>query len=67
MIALRFIDRPRLKVQLQFELRDLWVGLFWRKTDLCVHFYLCILPMVPLHVTVLRRGVAAESVGWVAP
>lgn len=48
----RFIDRKKFKAQFQFEPRDLWVGLFWRRTELCLHLYVCLLPTVPLHVTI---------------
>ncbi len=49
---LRFVDREKLKVQLQWEPRDLWVGLFWRRTDIALHLYVCLVPLVPLHVTI---------------
>lgn len=53
-MPLRLIDRPRLKVQFQFEPRDLWVGVFWRRTTIALHLYVCVLPLVPLHVTIAR-------------
>lgn len=59
----RLIDRPTLKAQLQFEPRDLWVGVFWRKTDIAVHVYLCLIPCIPLHITVLRRCHYSNDVG----
>ena len=49
----RLVDRLRLKVQLQFEPRDLWIGAFWRRTEIAVHLYICVLPTVPLHITIL--------------
>lgn len=56
---LRLYDGQRVKVQLQFEPRDVWVGLFWRvsRHPLCdiFHAYICLLPLVPLHATVLWR------------
>ncbi len=54
MSALRLVDRPALIVQLQWEPRDVWVGLFWRKTRIALHLYICFVPLVPLHVTILR-------------
>ena len=50
----RLVDRPHLKIQFQLEPRDLWLGLFWRKTKLALHLYICLLPMVPLHITKRR-------------
>ena len=52
---LRLIDRPRLKAQFQLELRDLWVGVFWRKTEIALHIYACVIPMLPLHITIERK------------
>ncbi len=52
MIALRIINRPTVKAQFQLELRDVWVGLFWRKTDIALHLYICIVPLIPLHITI---------------
>ncbi len=48
----RIIDRPRLKVQIQFEYRDWWAGVFWRRTKIALHFYICLIPMLPLHITI---------------
>lgn len=51
--ALRLVDKSWLKVQLQFEPRDIWIGLFWRRTEIAWHFYICILPLLPLHISIL--------------
>ncbi len=53
MTAFRIINRDRIKAQFQWEPRDLWVGLFWRRTDIALHLYICIVPLVPLHITIL--------------
>lgn len=53
--SIRLVDRRRLKVQIQWEPRDLWIGVFWRKTDLCLHIYICLLPLVPIHICRLRK------------
>jgi hypothetical protein len=53
---MRIFNGTWMKAQFQFEPRDLWIGLFWRSTELCWHFYLCIVPLLPLHVTVLKSG-----------
>ena len=42
-------------VRLQWEPRDLWVGLFWRKSEICWHIYICLIPLIPLHISILRR------------
>ena len=54
---LRLFDIPgKVRVQIQFESRDLWVGVFWRTTDTGLfHLHICIVPTIPLHVTVVTR------------
>ena len=65
----RFVDRPRLKVQLQWEPSDLWVGCFWRTRNSVdvlppsgipppwfIHIYVCLVPLLPLHITILRSS-----------
>lgn len=50
----RFVDRPRLKFQFQLELRDAWFGFFWNRTEIALHLYICVLPLIPLHITIAR-------------
>lgn len=53
---MRFVNRPgRLIAQFQFEPRDLWIGLFWRRTEIALHLYICFVPLFPLHITI-RKG-----------
>ena len=51
----RFVDSDFVKCQFQFEPRDLWIGLFWRRTEVSFHLYVCLVPFLPLHVTIARR------------
>lgn len=63
-MALRIINRKTLKAQFQFEPRDVWLGLFWRTLRqmpppyYTLHLYICLLPLVPLHITLLLKGKA---------
>jgi len=56
------INRKTFKAQFQFEPRDLWIGLFWRINRempapfYTLHFYICIIPIIPLHITILKRS-----------
>ena len=52
---LRLYDGTWCKVQLQLELRDIWIGLFWRKTSFW-HFYMCVVPCLPLHIIWVPRA-----------
>jgi len=61
---LRLVDREDLKVQFQWEWRDFWVGVFWRTTKIAVHIYICILPFIPLHITIARGGHRQEGEVW---
>lgn len=51
----RIVDCSWLKIQWQFELGDFWIGLFYRKTKIACHFYVCLIPCFPLHITKLRK------------
>ena len=48
----------RYSIFLEFELGDLWIGLFCKikpkalSEDKTIHLYLCIVPMFPIHVMV---------------
>lgn len=42
----------RVVAQFQLEWRDLWIGLFWRRTEVAFHVYVCFIPCVPFHVTI---------------
>ncbi|MEE9597937.1 MAG: hypothetical protein V3V96_14285 [Acidiferrobacterales bacterium] len=57
----RLIDLPGLKVQFQFEHRDLWIGAFWRKTEVAIHLYIGFVPCVSLHVTWARPRLKGET------
>ncbi len=62
MATLRIIDRGWIKAQFQFEPRDLWIGLFWRVNrhpnplPRFLHIYLCVIPLVPFHMTIMLRN-----------
>ena len=39
-----------LRARLEFQPRDLWVGLYWTRMRY-FHVYICLVPMLPLHLT----------------
>ncbi len=57
----KLVDRPMLKVQVEWEPRDVWIGLFWHKTVLAVHLYICLIPLMPLHVMWARPRLKGEG------
>lgn len=39
------------EVFLEFKPQDLWIGVFWKRTTKWrVDLWLCLIPMVPLHI-----------------
>lgn len=57
----RFIDTERIKGQLQWEPRAIWVGITWSPGSLkdlhwrTFHVYINIIPMLPLHFTLVLK------------
>lgn len=47
--VLRLYDGERIKVSINVEWRDCWIGVFWRWTDF-LHVYVCLVPCLPLHI-----------------
>lgn len=46
------------RVRLEFKAADCWVGVFWKATPLpnqpgmsLINVWVCLLPMVPIHLT----------------
>lgn len=39
-----------MKIELKFEPRDIWVGVYWTVTNRVLHIYICIVPLFPIHV-----------------
>lgn len=50
----RIVDRETVKVQFQFEPRDIWLGVFWRRSKIALHVCVCVVPLFPLHITIWR-------------
>lgn len=39
--------------RLEFKPQDLWIGAFWKTIGHCFDLWICIIPCVPIHVTIL--------------
>lgn len=44
----------KLHARFEFKIEDMWLGLFWRVTDKKIDVWICLLPCLPLHITVER-------------
>lgn len=42
----------RIDLELKFEPRDLWVGLFWDQREDGLHLFVCLIPCVLFHCCV---------------
>ena len=42
------------RIRLKFEPRDIWVGLFWDRAYDGLHLYVCLLPMIVVHISRVR-------------
>lgn len=40
----------RLRIRVELEPRDLWVGIYWDRYQLERHIFICLVPMVVIHV-----------------
>lgn len=52
------------RIRLEFKLEDMWVGVFWKhgfatldsgKKKLWTDIWLCLLPCLPVHLTVVHK------------
>jgi len=39
-----------MSISLEFKVNDLWIGAYWKNNDYIFHLWICILPMLPIHV-----------------
>lgn len=62
-MKLRIINRERLKAQVQVE-SSFWVGINWYynyssmlgiEGFYTLHIFICAIPMLPLHITMLKK------------
>jgi hypothetical protein len=46
----------RVKIKLKFEPRDIWIGVYWTITSNVLHIYVCIVPLLPIHIRLGSEG-----------
>jgi hypothetical protein len=60
-----------MKLRLEFKLADMWIGVFWRKSKMCipqgapsytfpicdvVEVWICLVPCFPIHIWRVEKG-----------
>ena len=43
-----------MRIKLEFEPRDLWIGIYWRYDHAYYnmrHLFICLIPCLPIHIT----------------
>ena len=42
-----------MSLSIELEIRDMWIGIYWRHDKLYQlwHLYICIVPCLPVHIT----------------
>lgn len=56
------MSERRLRVRLEWKPQDLWIGVYWKRSDeqsraiLLYDVWICILPMLPIHLTWHREN-----------
>jgi hypothetical protein len=45
----------KLSVRLEFKLEDFWIGVFWKRSQVATHVWICLLPCLPIHLTISAK------------
>jgi hypothetical protein len=40
-------------IQLERKVQDVWIGAYWKQDRYALHIWICLVPMLPLHVVVM--------------
>lgn len=40
-------------VRIEHKIEDCWIGCYWRKKTYATHIWVCIIPMFPVHITII--------------
>jgi len=42
--------RADMKISIEFKPQDFWVGAYWERLGNKQHLWVCLLPMIPIHL-----------------
>jgi hypothetical protein len=43
-----------IRIRLEFKVQDLWIGIYWSTTDSATDIWICLLPTLPIHITLVE-------------
>jgi hypothetical protein len=41
-----------MKARFEVKLADMWIGVFWRRSEHVLHIWICFVPCIPLHIEI---------------
>lgn len=49
--------KKKFEIELKFEPRDFWIGVYWdwQAKERKFHIYICLLPLLPIHITLTDK------------
>lgn len=50
--------KKKIEISLEFEPRDIWIGIYWdyQKVYKMFHVYICLVPLFPIHITLTDKS-----------
>lgn len=51
----------RISARLEFKAADCWIGVYWTRQAEILHIWICLLPMLPLHLHISQNRTGANS------
>lgn len=46
----------RLAINLELKPQDCWIGVFWKKELYLLHIWICIIPVLPIHIMLFKSN-----------
>ena len=51
----------KLSVRLEFKVQDCWAGVFWRSSREALDVWICIVPMLPIHLRLIKPPLLGQD------
>lgn len=49
-----------LRIKWFFEIRDLWIGIYWTPNYPWIDIYICLMPCIPLRISILAKDASKK-------